>query len=555
MIKKIVFIIFSSVVGFQIQSQDLTTTQLDSIFNLFVLMRTGEQVGEKSVTVSHQQRKCGLSLATSVKIYFDRFNTEQQRILKNLIQRPITDTSIVLPSGFFRIHFNKTGISAPLYPIEEILRSADSVYNYEVKYLGYPPPPADFGMGGDNKFDIYIIDLGGNYYGYTQPENHLGNNRYTSFTVIDNDYQGYPTSGINGAKVTLAHEFHHAIQIGNYILRPSDFFYYEITSTAMEEFVYDDINDYYNYLPDYFDNPSVPLILNNGYNLSIWNIFLQKQFDHQLLKRIWELKKTNKALVANAIALNERGASFNDQFLKFGIWNYFTGYRKFPGKYYQEAENYPLIKTTPPISFTQPSRTFNLSSRATTNNYLKIYSQSDTLIVIISNSDIASGIDSTDKLFNITYTLHKDTSRGKRKLAGIFSADFDSPNPHYFNLSEVLNDIVISGDSAFYPTLNNKEIFVYPNPFEMHKNYSLGKVLNIQLRNINRNEVDLYVYSAAMQLIYNGNHRIVFLPNGAKGIRWEINSADTINLKSGIYLLVIKSGDKVLKEKIVIFNE
>ena len=32
--------------------------------------------------------------------------------------------------------------------------------------------------------------------------------------MIDNNYSEYPTIGLNGAKVTVAHEFHHSIQLG-----------------------------------------------------------------------------------------------------------------------------------------------------------------------------------------------------------------------------------------------------------------------------------------------------------------------------------------------------
>ena len=35
--------------------------------------------------------------------------------------------------------------------------------------------------------------------------------RYTSYMVIDNDFTGYYTSGINGTRFTVAHQFHHAI--------------------------------------------------------------------------------------------------------------------------------------------------------------------------------------------------------------------------------------------------------------------------------------------------------------------------------------------------------
>ncbi len=557
MINKLILLIFFISVS-KIIGQEISQSKLDSIYNLYVLIRTGEQIGEKPISISHDQRKCGFEVAASVVSNFNRFSKLQQSVLTSLFQRPVLDTSIVTPSGFFRIHYNKSGSSAPSYSLQELAKALDSVYNFEVRYLGYPPPPPDNGIGGDNKFDIYITNLGADYYGFTQPETHLGNERYTSFTVIDNDYLGYPTTGINGAKVTVAHEFHHAIQIGNYIYRESDIFYYEITSTAMEEFVFDDINDYYFYLSDYFNNPSRPFLLNNGYNLSIWNLFLQKNFDHQLLKRIWELMPNNRALTSIALAINERGSTFKEQLSKFGIWNYYTGYRNFPGRYYEEAQNYPMIKTTDPMPFSPPSRSYTMRSRATTNYYLKINSGLDSLVVILSNSDIVSGIDSTEKTFPFVYTLYNDTSKGSRKLAGIFSADFETLNPlhqSFYSVSEILNDIVVNGDTSFSPQKSDKEIFPFPNPYRFNENYILGKILNIQVNKSFHDEVDFYVYSSSMNLIYNNFHKLVFLPNGTKGIKWDLRDNNGNYVPSGVYFISIKVGVNVFKDKVVIFNE
>lgn len=542
----------------EITGQSLSRHQLDSLFNIYLLIRTGEIDGEKPISIPSDQKKCGFGVASSVFVNFDKFNPKQQSILRKLFQRPILDTSIVTPSGFFRIHYNKTGTAAPLYSLVELAKALDSVYNFEVNYLGYPPPPPDNGMGGDNKFDIYITNLGADYYGFTQPETPLGNERYTSFTVIDNDYLGYPTSGLNGAKVTVAHEFHHAIQIGNYIFREADIFYYEITSTAMEEFVFDHINDYYFYLPDYFNNPSRPFILNNGYNLSLWNIFLQNNFDYHILKRIWELMPYNRALTSIALAINERGKTFKDQLNKFGVWNYYTGYRNFPGRYFKEAANYPMIRTSDPMPFTPPSRSYAMRSKATTNFYLKVNSGLDTLVVILSNSDIASGIDSTDKTFPFIYSLYNDTSKGIRKLANIFSADFETLNPFnqsFYSVSEILNDVVVNGDTTFNPQKNEKELFAYPNPFRFSENYVFGNFLNIQVNKNFLDGVDFYIYSSSMKLIYNDFQKLAFLPNGAKGIKWNLKDNSGNCVPSGVYFIIVKVSDKVFKDKIIIFNE
>lgn len=528
---------------------------LDSIFIHYVFMRTSQNLSESTIKISPEQKKCGFNLAANVFINFEKFNSYQKSILKKLLQRPITDTSFISPSGFFRIHYNKTGPDAPVYSLNQLASALDSVYKYEITFLGYPPPPPDNGMGGDNRFDIYITNLGSDYYGFTQPEYSIGNSRFTSYTVIDNDYIGYPTSGIDGAKVTVAHEFHHAIQIGNYIYREADIFYYEISSTAMEEFVFDDINDYYFYMTDYFNNPSRPFILNNGYNLAIWNIFLQQNFGHQLLKRIWELMPNHRALTANYLALNERGTSFGEQFNKFGLWNYFTGYKSIRGKFYDEAENYPIIKTSNPMPFNPPSRVYSMNSKVTTNYYLKINSGLDTLVVIISNSDVVNGIDSTNKVFSFNYNLYSDTSRGTRKLGGIFSADFDSPYQNFFNVSEILNNIIINGDSNLSPTKNNRELFAFPNPFSFNKKYFYGEYLNIQINNTIVDEILLNVFSSSMQLIFSKYLKSMFLPNGSKGVKWDLRDNNGELVSSGVYFITVKIGDKVLRDKIVVLYE
>jgi len=76
--------------------------------------------------------------------------------------------------------------------------------------------------------------------------------RWTSDIDIDNDFIGskYNAKGIQALRVTAAHEFHHAIQYGYGWW--GERYPYELTSTWMEDVVYTDVNDYYQYLPDYF---------------------------------------------------------------------------------------------------------------------------------------------------------------------------------------------------------------------------------------------------------------------------------------------------------------
>ena len=289
--------------------------RLDSLYNKFLQLRAPELLPQtnKPVELSLEDRKCGFETVTDVKSNLDNFSPEQKDILLKILSRPTLQTSIVSPSGIFRIHYDQTGFNRPAYisglsPDQnamEVAEALDSVYRFEIVYLGYPLPPGDNGAGGDDKYDIYIINQSAGLYGYTEPESKVGSVRWTSFVVIDNDYVGYYSSGIDGMLVTVAHEFHHGVQVGSYAIsdvnspyRNSDVFFYELTSTSMEEFVYDTVNDYYAYMSSYFQNPDKAMPSQNGYNLAIWNLFLQERFGFAIIKQQWELIPSISAILA-----------------------------------------------------------------------------------------------------------------------------------------------------------------------------------------------------------------------------------------------------------------
>lgn len=69
--------------------------------------------------------------------------------------------------------------------------------------------------------------------------------------VLDNDYKGYPTSGYNGLRVTIAHEFHHVVQLAGYRSDLSQRNFYEATSVWMERIVEPTILDYINYVKNF----------------------------------------------------------------------------------------------------------------------------------------------------------------------------------------------------------------------------------------------------------------------------------------------------------------
>ncbi|MCX6169112.1 MAG: hypothetical protein NTX65_07230 [Ignavibacteriales bacterium] len=531
----------------------ITSAQnLDSLYNRFMQVKgITQSINQQTVSTQNEPIKCSFGIVAQVRLNYDKFTALQKKSISKLLDRPLTDTSFVSPKNKFRIHFNKAGNDVPGYDLNELAKAADSSYNYEVNILGYLLPPKDSGKGGDDLYDIYIQNLASDY-GYTQPEDQITNLTYTSYMVIDNDYSGnnYYTHGINGGRVTVAHEFHHAIQIGNYGFFDKDVFYHEITSTAMEEFVFNDINDYYFYIDSYFRNPQRTFSANDGYNLAIWNIFLRDRFGVNIIKRIWELMRGERALKAIADAIIESGSTFKAEFNTFGLWTYFTDTRAVPNKYFKEASNYHnLITPLMVTDFTNTPSSINVTSEAVSNNFLQFNdnttSTGSVLVSLISNCDINGGITSPVTSTSFVYTLSSQPINNGKKIIDGYYSKLESQNGFLFSESNILNDVPISEGQ-----ISTEEIdYPFPQPFR----YSTNSLIYFPTSSSENGIAELYIYSVDMTLVYSITKRI--LVSDKIVISWDAHDKNGNKLATEVYIYVTKSGDKIKKGKFVIYND
>jgi hypothetical protein len=562
--KKIVLVFFLLFISSSILPQDLSQNQLDSLYNLFTFIKgvNNSDKLQKQLEQDPAIKKCGMEIVNTLSQNLNSYSIEQQQVLSKILQRPTMQTNIVTPNGFFRVHYDLTGPNALGYNLNSLLTALDSVYNFEINYLGYPVPPSDGSEGSDDKYDIYIQNLAG-LYGYTQFETKVTDSRWTSFMVIDNDYVGYYSSGINGARVTVAHEFHHGIQGGNYApsgsnspFRDSDVFYYEITSTAFEEFVFDDVNDYYAYMPSYFQNPARAMPLNDGYNLAIWNIYLQKNFGFDILRRQWDLIPTNNALKAIAISIDENGSTFGNELNKFGIWTYFTNSRNiYPGEYFEEASNYPLINPTT-MPYSPPFKNYNINVSPTSNFFLRLNlpSPDGIYFTIITNSDWQRAINDPSQVFPSIYYMFSDTVTGTKVISDNYSISFNKDNQTFWNNAGILNNIVVYGDSSYSIPDIEGETYAYPMPVK--KSSANTVYIAFQSNDAIGEEVDLNIYSAGVELYYSDKKIIQSAYSKGSNKYCEISlDKSEFDYPSGVYIYVIKSGEDIFKGKLVIFND
>lgn len=275
--------------------------------------------------------------------------------------------------GGFRIHYDLTGINAidtadgdgngrPDY-LDLVIDAIDDTREILLEEMGYSMPPPDNlqdqGFGGSSHYDIYLMSIGSDYYGWTQPENLVNDNpnstmvesnAYTSYIVLRNNYSGFPNSEMGNIQVTLAHEVFHAIQFGYDF--DDEIWFMEATATWMEDQAFTDVNDCYNYMPGWFKYPHYSLHEDKGshtwYGTFIFFQYISENLGgSRLIKDFWERSVTfnsNDTYSTYAFideVLAENSSSISNAMSGMVIANWMMTSTPLIGPYgYTEAESY-----------------------------------------------------------------------------------------------------------------------------------------------------------------------------------------------------------------------
>lgn len=262
------------------------------------------------------------------------------------------------PGGFFKLHYDTAGPNA----VEATDTSGNSVPDFidrcaaylDTSYvqhtvLGYWDPPSDGVAGGDSLYDIYFLETG--IYGYMVPEGQgpAPWNDYYSYIVLNRDFLDFPPNNdpegdvAGAAKATVAHEFHHAVQVA--YDASEDLWFMESDATYMEDIVFDNADDNYNYLQAFYSAPHLSLTENtvHAYSSFVWEVFLAEKFDTSLMVAIWEGATVSDVLTVQRDTLLARyGWELDSAFAEFTLWNFATGSRN-DGQHFTEADQYPPV--------------------------------------------------------------------------------------------------------------------------------------------------------------------------------------------------------------------
>lgn len=547
------------------------------------------------------------TLANDLRCQTYQIKKFDKQIQKKLIfdsntGRPINQTQISSPSGRFLIHFDTTGTNAvpsvdnnkngiPDY-VDSVAFYADYVYTKEIIEYGFKQPISDSSSGGNDAYDIYLYDIGdgdkeadstgerdfGGNYGLTIGEDEIssGNSIITmsSFMVIDNNFaptdsirypggkvtQAYKVYGIDGVKITLAHEFHHAIQYSYNVNDITSAELAEMSSVCLETTIFPEIKDYLQYVRSLFRNPSEYVFgestPENGYRYSIFLMMLKEKYGLEIVKSIWELIGTGvKSFKALDSALILRHSSLDSEWLNFLNWVFHTGYRTLSfdnQSYFPDAPLMPLfsnqttqIFSTPSISISGNLYPYQIRSDEMVFENQFPYSN-DTLHIMTTYLDTLSIIYQLTTKDDFTQLVCLENQNG---FIRIFA---NSPTAYYYGLSSSQNKvktklfenpgILTSSIVNARPNplkLNKEEEVIFPAP----QSAGIDEDITLILYNSNLGEV----FRKKMKVSIKEDKRVLILPT--------IELIKTNLVTSGIYIFRLENPKSSILGKIAIIND
>ncbi len=343
-----------------------------------------------------------------VALAWPELSASTQQAISALLVRRSTVYTHPSPSGFFLLHYDTAEDSVHAVPAEDTDSSGVPDFVEKIaaymdtslqrhQEMGYLTPPADNGHGGSDAYDVYFQNM--TNYGYTTPDGGGPNpwNDRASYIVLHNSFLIFPPNEdpegdqYGAAKVTAAHEFHHAVQ-WSYDYSEAAWFS-ELDAVFMEEMIFDASNDCYNYLDNFFLYPEKSLMESgyHSYASFIFGLFLAQAFDTTLMRACWEgaLYVPEVFDVLSDSLLYNHGWTMDSAVAEFVVWNYFTGLRN-DNAHHEEAAGYPMV-TIGRTHFNYPVNTTASPSNPAGygSSYVEFYpgGQLGDLMIIFNGSD------------------------------------------------------------------------------------------------------------------------------------------------------------------------
>lgn len=480
--------------------------------------------------------------------------------------RPVMQVSERSRSGRFRIHFDTVGVHRPVMRDEngnivpnttyrqyiDTLKSiADSVWNAEIDHFGFRAPVPDDGRGGGDEYDIYVVDLGAGWFGETVPEYDFPmvpgktNQQYPSFIRVENDFgAGYRTKGIQALKVTMAHEFQHAIQVSGTGLWMNDFYFYELSAEAFEPVVFPDVKDYINDVKIYFSNiSSIPLFSKNypGYERAIFGYYLIRRFGTDIMVTLWEEMRTALPVPSLQKSLLQKSTTVEKEYAEFADWIYFTESRADSIRYFPDARIFPPLTFYQSVAADNSIQSIQGSAKSFSTHFIKAAHGFDSTHFLLSNVNIDDAVNGGNTDYFYQLRISANPGAGLTEVRPDLYAAFE-PTPQSDGKYWKYRVQTSEGPYLSLPYTS------FPNPYDPSKGPMYFNA-DISLSPAPH----LTVYSVSMDLVFSGETQ-TSLYSGKMFPVW--NGRDNRNTMpgSGIYFYFLSDSRKTVNGKFAIIR-
>ncbi len=492
-----------------------------------------------------------------------------------------------IDEGIFRFHYTLTGNDAvspvdadengvPDY-VDLIVTTFTNIGMIDFTDMQFVRPPGDgwytqIDDGGSDHYDVYIFNLETGYYGYVQAEEYAQNNSpitrgdnefsedaeeeraMVTFMALRNNYNDF--SGIESEiiEVTSAHEFFHAVQYGydgweaGWLL--------ESTAVWMEEHHYDNINDCYQFLQEFFEEPYLALNydVNRGYGAYIYFSYLtDNRVSNDLIRTLFERSREynsydfDYSIPTLMTALNDYNLDFEIVTHDFFIANGMLSNSDSAGMYqYSESNTFPMDLPTLEQTITASSDTTLYYYNQVLETYSALYYLVDTqdstwnnLVIDLLTQDsdnmryyvtsiVEHKNDSTPNTFDVltAQTQTIDVSSVDTVIFVVSAFGYDTIYSD-FSMRIIKNSSVeMATDMESIPIINQYLLKTpYPNPFNAQ--------VTIQYTVPNSQSFDITIYD----ILGNEIRRFQSEQIGKQSIVWNGKDQYGISVSSGMYIV------------------
>ena len=403
----------------------------------------------------------------------------------------------------------------------------------------------------DGLYDIYIDQLSNGQYGWNCLDS---DGSGSSWIEIDDNYEGssYTTTGEDAMKITIAHEFFHAVQRAYLPASNYNDFFFELSSMWIEDIVYPDIDDYISFsqLADYyFDDPERDIEDYYGYGLGLYGHYLNYRFDNQIMQRIWNnlssIDTDNNDYIISSINsvldddTYQYNSNFADTWLDFNARNLFNGELDMMNNniyYYEDQAHFSPINSNLSIMEENNTINFDLNNKSVSIESFRI---EELLIFNLLNTpdydDNVHGLMSVLSNNNYIDTLYNTYQ----------SNILDQANVHILYMSRTPDlefESTISSNILDLDTSDN--IFIFPNPIINQNEFTIRLNGGVEINNFS---VSLYNIQGHF-----------FNKLNMKEISYTLDDYHDISISlfndyipSGIYILSFNMDGKIKTKKIV----